>query len=190
MSQERTDQHRDQAPLSEVGITSRTVGVGLRRIINQAVVTSFSGGYQSMEFTGGANRDFNGAVLDATATWILTDTTRIEVHGRRQPYQSFFGNNNFYVNNFGGIRIVQQVGRSLYAIVSGSYQTNLYPEREPSLSARRRDRDRSLEFGVGYRFLPSLRVFVGYNSNRRDSKFESADYDVNRMTFRLEMGWL
>lgn len=189
-NQDRTDQRREQAVLGRVDVTSRAVGIGFRRAINQTVVTTFSSGYQSMDFRGGAERNFSGAVLDATATWTLTDTTRVELQGRRQPYQSFMATNNFYLNNYGGVRISQQFGRSLFVVLGGSYQANLYPEKEPLLGFRRRDKNRSLDLGLGYTFNPALRVFVGYNSNRRNSKSDLADYEVNRLTFRLEMGWL
>lgn len=190
VNQDWTDQHREETALAHVEITSRAAGIGLRRTINQAVVTTFSCGYQSMDFTGGSDTNFAGAILDATATWIMTDTTRFEIQARRQPYQSFVGSNNFYLNNYGGIRVSQQVGRSLYVVLGGSYQSNLYPEKDTSLGTRRRDKDRKVELGVGYAFNPALRVFVGYTSNRRDYKDISADYEVNRLTFRLEMGWL
>jgi hypothetical protein len=190
VNQDRTNQRREQTDLDHVDVTSRTVGLGFRRTINQSVVTTFSSGYQIMDFRGGPKANFSGAVLDATATWVLTDTTRSELQVRRQPYQSFVGTNNFYLNNYGGVRISQQVGRSLLVVLGGSYQANLYPVKDALIGARRRDKNRTLELGLGYTFNPALRVFVGYNSNRRDSKYDLADYEVNRLTFRLEMGWL
>jgi len=56
--------------------------------------------------------------------------------------------------------------------------------------SRRRDRDDQQEIGAGYQFPRSTRVFVGYNQMRRRSNVDLADYAVDRVSVRIEMGWM
>ncbi len=185
-----TQQHRDDPTFGEITQTARTAGLGLRRVINEAVTSSLSVGYQTLTFNGVADQDFSGVILDASATWHLGDTTRIEFAGRRNPYPSFFENNNYYLNNEIATRIAEQIGQNTYVTVAGTYQVNHYTQTSTTFGVRRRDRVVHLEAGIGRQFLRSLRAFVGYNRDRRDSNVDLATYTVDRIIFRIELGWL
>jgi len=185
-----TKQHREDVSSRNEDFTTRSIGVGLRRTVNRAVVTSLSTAYQKMNFREVGTKDYAGPILDGAATWMLTDTIRLETRLRRQAYQSFYGDNSFYLNNYSSLRFMQQIGRSLYWTFATSYQVNSYPEKDPALDLRRRDRDDQQEIGAGYQFPRSTRVFVGYNQMRRRSNVDLADYAVDRVSVRIEMGWM
>jgi len=91
-------------------------------------VTRLSAGYETMEFERTVGRSFTGPVLEAHATWSLSDITRVEVNARRAAYQSFFVNNNFYINNLIGLRVTRQAGRKIYWTLATNYQLNRYSD--------------------------------------------------------------
>ncbi len=185
-----TRQLRDEPSFNDVSQTARTFGLGFRRTLTEAVISSFSAGYETLTFKGIAGQDFSGTVMDASTTWQVGDTTRIDFSGRRTPYPSFFENNNYYLNTEAGVRILEQIGQNMYVVVSGSYQINRYPLVSATYEVRRKDKVLHMETGVSRQFIRTLRAFIGYNRDRRDSNVDPATYDVNRIVFRIEMGWL
>jgi hypothetical protein len=198
----------------------------LRRTINQEVVTSISAGYKSINFRGGSRSDFAGPILAANATWQLGDAAQLSLSLGHQAYQSFFVNNNYYLDSGANIRLLYQFGYNTYLDVSLGHLSNAYadpldisvtpdtpPDLDrdgngridnyeplpPSVGRRRRDGVDRLTVGVGFQPLRTLRLFIGYNGERRASNieqltsggvFDPFDYSVNRIVFRIEAGWL
>jgi hypothetical protein len=75
---------------------------------------------------------------------------------------------------------------------------DVYDSLQPSVSRRRRDRMYRAETSAGSQTSPTLRLFIGYNSDRRRSDVEQigsgaihdpCGYRVNLVLFRLEAGW-
>ncbi len=221
-----TIQDRQVAFFGDISLSTRRTGLGLRRTVNQAVVTEMSAGYETIRFRGGLGRDFSGPVVRVDATWQPSDASRLDLSLLRQPYQSFYANNNYFLDERVGLRLLRQVGPRAYLQIGGGVRWNNYadpldisvgPKTPPgndvdgngqidafeslaaSIGTRRKDRVRELELGIGYRFLPTLRGYIGYNFERRSSNIEQLisgelvdpfHYEVNRLVFRIEAGWL
>jgi hypothetical protein len=202
-----THQEREQVFFGTVSYDARTVGVGLRRTLNREVVTSLSAGYKQIDFTGGSRSDFAGPVLDANATWQLGDATVLALSAGHQAYQSFYVNNNYYVDTGMRLHLTHQVGHNVFWDSSIAFTKNQYADPldisvdeslQPSVGRRRRDHVYRAEIGAGWQISRTLRLFIGYNSDRRRSNVEQIvsaqtidpfDYGVNRILFRLEAGW-
>jgi len=155
-----------------------------------------SAGYQTMEFEGGMGRNFSGPVVDAGASWLVSDGTRVEFGIVRRPYSSVYTDNNYYVDNEVRGRLTFQIGASTYADVAAAALRNVYA---PQSGPRRQDRLIRLEIGIGHQFLRTLRGYIGATSENRRSNVEQViggeDVDpfhihVNRLLFRLEAGWM
>ena len=58
---ERTTQN--QAGFEDLGIHSRSFGLGIRRMVNEKVVTLMSVGYQALDFQGGGGQNFGGLIV-------------------------------------------------------------------------------------------------------------------------------
>ena len=187
---ESTNQHRQDSSVGDVNYATRGIGIGIRHAIHEAVTAQCSIGYQTMSFDSTSLDNSTGWVADARWAWMLSELTRLEFYGQRQPYQSFFENNSFYLVNQVGFRLTQQVGQHLYWLLGSSYQRSLYPALSPTFNVRRRDAGLSLEIGAGYQFQRTLRAFVGYNLDRRQSNIDGSNFDVNRLIFRIEAGWM
>lgn len=209
---ETTNQHREQSVLGDVDLSTRSTGLGLRRVVNQAVAASLNIGYEALQFEGTSGNDFAGPYIEGTATWRTSDTTRYEGGLTRRAYQSFFVNNNYYVVNQLRVRRTQQIGRSVFWDIGLQAQASQYADRIninvnpdfygpllPSQGRVRRDRVLRLDLGVGVQLHPRLRVFLGYNEQGRRSNLDQElggelidpfHYRDRRFLLRLEMGWL
>jgi len=185
-----------QTGIEDIRIRSRSFGFGLKRTISEAVVTQLTAGYETMDFTGGTGRNFSGPIIDTGATWMLNESTRLEFGFLRRPYASVYIDNNYYVDTEGRARVTLQIGRSTYLDVSAADQNNVYV---PRLGEKRRDRLSRMEIGMGHQFLRTLRGYIGASFENRRSNVdqiiggESVDpfhIRVDRILFRLEMGWL
>jgi len=236
-----TRQQREQIVFGDVSLDARTLGLGLRRTINEEVVTYLNAGYKTIDFKGGSNSDFKGPVLDANATWQLGDVTVLNLSTGHQAYQSFYVNNNYYVATELRLRLTRQVGRTVFWDTSVYFTNNHYadpldisdtpdtaPEQDcnttvpdpgnpgqtlcvgdgridayealqPSVGRRRRDHVYHAEVGAGWQIARTLRLFIGYNYERRSSNIDEGsgggiidpfDYRIHRVLFRFEAGWM
>lgn len=187
---------QDQMGVQDIRIRSRSSGLGLTRTVNETVVTQMSAGYQTMDFEGGTGRNFSGLVVDAGASLLLSDASRIEFAIVRHPYSSVYPGNNYYVDNEARVHLTFQIGPSTYVDVAAAGLRNVYA---PQSGPGRTDRLTRLEIGMGHQFLRTLRGYVGATFENRRSNVEQViggeDVDpfrirVNRLLFRLEVGWM
>jgi hypothetical protein len=196
-SYEGTQQDREQLIFGQVEAASHKEGVGLRRVVNQSVMTQISAGYQNLKFVGGTGSRFSGLGLDGTINVRLGELASLDISALRQPLQSFFINNNYYVAEQLRLALRHQVTRGMLYMAAVTYYRNDYPDPLdirvtsetpagedqnpangfiddfeaflPSQGIERRDSGIRLEAGVGYQFGPNMRAFFGYNQERRDS---------------------
>jgi hypothetical protein len=219
--QQTTSQSRVGTSLfSDVTVDTQRTGVGLTRTVNRAVTARAYLGYAHLDFTGGAPSNFSGIVADLGAGWLLTDVLRLDVSLRQEPYQSFYINNNYYVNSMADVHVTRQLGQKVLLRGGLGFEQNDYsdplqvspafqsllcsandPTDCPSQGVFRRDRVVRYEAAVAYQLRPAMRWSVGYNHESRDSNvvhwlfdpgtfYDPFDYRVGRFFVRLEMGWM
>lgn len=219
-AREDTQQARTTLFFSQAILLTEAAGLGFSRSVNDNVVTSFSTAYTRVEVEGGLATSFNGLSFEAVGNWRLNDVMQVNVTGQRRPFQSFFLNNAYYLNNSLSARLLHQIGSRTYWQAVARYQINDYPEEVdgaltgddtwlPSDGIRRHDTEGEMEIGVSYRFTSSMQAFLGYNYRERRSNIRQclenpavgdsmcdgaviSPFDLNdqRIVFRLEGGWL
>jgi len=191
---ERTLQTLSDSP--DVTIRQNTVGLGLVRTANAAVVTQVSLGYETMQFTGGAGPDFSGPVAEGNVIWQAGRLARIDLSFLRRPYASIYIDSNYYLATAAQLRWVRQLRRSSYLDVGAAIQQNDFA---PSEGVGRKERLIRLEAGVGHEFLKNLRGYVGFNVEERESNVlqmsggvgaDPFNYQLHRFIFRIETGWM
>jgi Putative beta-barrel porin 2 len=214
-----TTQDRGGGDADKVDIANDSTGVGLIKTLNRNVVTQASFGYLWMDFTNASPTNYSGPVFSASASWQVDDITRIAFDVRRQPYQSFYLNNNFYLNRTLFLSLTRQTGTSMFWTLGVGVETNVYSETTdaaanptifcaddgqggltcPSDGQRRRDRGWRAETGVGFKIGQTSRGFIGYNYGVRSSNILQAfpegfadpfAYTVSTFSLRVETGWL
>ena len=196
---ELTHQSREQVFFGQVDVVERNAGLRASRHLGSGVDGVMTIGYKTMRFGNGGAGDFGGLSLNTSASWRITDWTRVDLSLDRQPYQSYFVNNNYYVNDRLRAGITEQLGRVTFWQGSVTVFRNRYasdldvrvspstpPEEDadhngyidayesllPSQGVRRNDHGYSVEVGIG--LVPQMRVrtFLGYNYEARDSNIE------------------
>jgi hypothetical protein len=215
----QTTQNRGGSPPDKVDIDDASFGVGLTQTLNRDVVTEFTVGHQSMDFTGASPSRFSGPILAANASWVIDEITRIAFNIRRQPYPSYYLDNNFYLNRNISVSLTRQTGATMYWTVGAGLEDNVYSDKIdaaanpaifcaddgsggivcPSDGVRRRDHGWNAQAGLGFMIGPASRVVIGYNYGVRSSNVlqpfpggfaDPFDYTVSRILFRIEAGWL
>jgi hypothetical protein len=189
-------QERSQDFYGNVDVDTRTTSVGLQRLMGGIITTGGSLGWEQMDFKGGGGGDYQGLAADINLGWNATDVMHFSLGFRRNAYQSYFLNNNFYTNLEGRLRMTRQVGQTAFWQVGLGLQQNEYgdpvdvrmtsqfaPTEDannngyvdlfesylPSQGVVRKDRAAFADVGAGWRLRPSMRFLVGYNYQRRDS---------------------
>jgi hypothetical protein len=215
----QSTQDRGGSPPDLVDIHDTAMGVGLSQSLNRDIVTQFLVGYQRMDFTGAAPTGYAGPILSANASWRIDEITQLAFIVRRQPYASYYLNNNFYLNRNITLNLTRQAGATMYWTVGLGLENNVYSDTIdagadsaifcgddgsggticPSDGERRRDRGWNAQAGLGFKIGPASRVVLGYNYSARSSNVLQAfpegfadpfNYSASRILFRIEAGWL
>ena len=191
---DRTVQTLSDAP--DVTIRSNTLGFGLTRTMNMAIATTVAIGYETMQFAGGVGPDYSGPVVDASVTWQAGNLNRFNFMFLRRPYASIYLGSNFYIATAGQIKWIRQLGRSSYMDAGATLQEN---EFVPLQGVGRKEQLIRLEVGTGHQFMKNLRGYVGFNVEQRESNVlqmtggvgaDPFNYELHRLFFRIEVGWM
>ena len=191
-----TQQDRLQTFYGTVDVDQRTTGLGLQRLAGGVITTGGSIGWEQMNFTGGGGGDYAGPAADINVGLTPSDVLRFDLMFRRSAFQSFYVNNNYYINLEGRLRTIRQFGRTAFwalglTLAQNDYgdatdvtmQPNNVPSDDtdndgnidlfesfaPSQGVVRKDRAAAIDLSTGWRLRPTMRFTVGYNHQRRDS---------------------
>jgi len=191
-----TQQERIQTFYGDVDVDLRTTGIGLQRLAGGIITTGGSIGWEQQDYTGGGGGDYAGIAADINVGLSPSDVMRFELMFRRGAFQSFYVNNNYYINLEGRLRMLRQLGRSAFWQVALTLAQNDYGDATdvtmtannvpsddtdndgyidlfesflPSQGVVRRDQAAAIDLSAGWRLRPTLRFLVGYNHQRRDS---------------------
>ncbi|HZN55046.1 MAG TPA: outer membrane beta-barrel protein [Candidatus Polarisedimenticolaceae bacterium] len=150
-------------------------------------------GWEWLRFDGNDAEDYSGVVVDTDVAYSVGGRTTFGFGVQRQPYRSFFLDNNFYVYDEISARVERGMVASARFGASVAYWRNDYHEPVPSgfvgEGIERSDRAISLEV---YATLP-LRDLVGIRlsvrENRKTSNYPGADYNETMVTGGFVFGW-
>jgi hypothetical protein len=151
-------------------------------------------GWERLAFTGNSARDFSGLVGDVRFSAIVGGGTTFTILSQRQPYRSFFEDNNFYLYETVGGRVDRKFQGD--TVVGGDFNffRNTYAEPTTGDSGvpgiLRQDRAYRLEayanLAIGDRVLFRLSVL----KNRKYSNVPGADYNAIVVFGGFILGWL
>ena len=191
-----TEQDRAEQFYGDVDVDSRTTSIGMQRLTGGIITTGGSIGWEQQDYSGGGGTDYAGLAVDMNFGLNPTDVLHFDLMLRRNAYQSFFVNNNYYINLEGRLRMIRQIGRTGFFQVGAGLAQNDYgdpvdvsmtPNNLPSDDADndgyidffetflpsqgvvRKDRAAFADLSAGLRLRPTLKFLVGYNYQRRDS---------------------
>jgi hypothetical protein len=145
-------------------------------------------GWERLAFEGNDAKDFSGIIGEVNLSAIVGGGTIITVTAIRQPYRSFFGENNFYVFDSVGARIERSFQRGTKVGGDVSYSLNTYDE--PDAGILRQDRTVFLEAYANLAVRDQVIFRLSIMKNRKYSNYPGADFDTTAVTGGFVFGWL
>lgn len=172
-------------------------------------------GYQEMNFTQNNYADFSGLVVDSALKFNFTELFKLDLNLYRQPYQSAYNVNNYYVAEGAKAQLHQQVTRYFFWTAGYNYQTNNYPNQTKvdtmggwyvvgdyawfTQGQDRRDNISRLFGELGFHITRQFSLRVNYWHEDRDSNIHFYDiyginrepysYKEDRFSFQAQLGW-
>ena len=155
-------------------------------------------GWERLAFTGNDAKDFSGLIGQANFTAVAGGGVVLSVRAQRQPFRSFFDQNNFYVFDLVGLQIARpfpqgsEFGGSL-DIFRNSYDEPAFPDATTSVpdppGVYRRDKTRRLEAYASLALRDHVALRIEISKNWRYSNSEGADYSALAISGGIVFGW-
>lgn len=172
--------------------------VGARGFVTEKLSGSMKAGYETREFSGDGG-SASLPVVELSATQRFTENTSVSLsYSRRQRVSLQFAESEF-TSNLIGLDVVQIIGNTgrMRLNLDASYAFNDYEASRAysdppgsGIPGERHDNVISAGVELSYDFKIWLRGSLGYNYERLRSDLTFIeDYDVNRVTLGLSIGY-
>lgn len=163
--------------------------VGLRGDLTSKLFINAKLGYSGKKYDQQGKKGFNGSVMDVSLTNKYSESTKISLSGHRKLVESFYRNNNFYVENKIACSLVYAVNNKFTSQFNGFYSINEYKVSSVDLDGSNDKRSDDM-IGVGidiiYKIQPWLSTAIKYTFTGRDSNFYNEDYDNNQLLLTVK----
>lgn len=150
-------------------------------------------GWEWLKFTGNDAADFSGVVLDGSITLPVGGGTSVTIAARRQPYRSFFFENNFYVNNAVTVSTQRLFPRGSTVGVNFELSRNTYDEPVPAGSRGagivRVDDGAWLEAYANLAIQERVAFRISARGNVKRSNYPTGGFDQVVVFGGLLFGW-
>lgn len=167
------------------------VALGLRGALTELVTYQIWGGAQFRIYDDSTRPDYHGPIARGAIDYAISPTATIGLKGDRNPQESTFDGQSFYVRNRLELNWKQQVAERLYLKSREIFQYNEY-SRENSFIRDNEQvtrKDAVWETGVGLEyFMPNELVsfFGEYKYRARESNTGLLDYDDQTVNFGVK----
>ncbi|MEI8345805.1 MAG: outer membrane beta-barrel protein, partial [Candidatus Omnitrophota bacterium] len=158
--------------------------LGLRGMLNERMVYQAWGGAQWRIYDDPIRPDYNGMVFRAALQYDLTDKSNIVLKFNRDPQESTFDDQSFYIRNKASILWRQQVAERIFALLDGSLSYNEYSRITTMDNETKTRRDYVWESAAGFEYtMPNdlVKVFGEYRYRARVCTFNTLGYGDNQL---------
>lgn len=172
----------DYAKDPERNGNANQVMLGLRGNWTDRITYQAWGGAQWRIYDDGLRPDFDGFVARSALQYDITDKSNVILKFNRDPQESTFDNQSFYVRNKGSLAWKQQIAERVFLNADGALSYNEYSRITLLGPQETTRRDYVWESGVGFEYLmPNdvVSIFGGYRYIARDSNFSGFSYGDN-----------
>ena len=135
-------------------------------------------------------RGFSGVVVDARLGAIVGGGTAFTAFAKRQPYRSYFFDNNYYVFGQAGFQVNRAFPRGSAVGGELSLIRNSYPEPSGPLNIYRRDRGIRVEAYANLAISDRLSFRVSVLRDERKSTYPGTDYSSTIIFGGMVFGWI
>ncbi len=166
---------------------------GVRGEPTQNIELTVKAGLQNRELDAapglGEPTDYQGLVANADFLYRITPADSLRLGYIRTVKTSTFLNSSWYREDKMYVSYRKRLFQKWYFTPAVSWQMNEYPETATLGSETLRRSDHFVRAGASLRYQIKQWLWTGvaYNFQSRDSKFNSLDYDSNRLTVDLSL---
>lgn len=175
----------DYSNLEERNGDGNQMMAGLRGVLSERITYQAWGGAQWRVYDSDIRPDFNGFVSRVAVQYDINETSNIVVRFNRDPQESTFDNQSFYVRNKLGLIWTQQIAERVYLKTDGAYSHNDYSRITVLPNQDTTRRDDVWDAGVGLEYLmPNeiISIFGGYRITSRESNLSGLNYTDNSVS--------
>jgi hypothetical protein len=150
-------------------------------------------GWEWLGFTGNSAADYSGIILRANASFVVGGGTTLAVTAIRQPYRSFFLDNNFYVFNALGLAVQRAFPHGSTIGANANVARNAYgepvPQGQPAAGTKRADRAIWIEGYANLAIRERVAFRISIRKNTKASNYPGADFDDVVVFGGFVLGW-
>jgi hypothetical protein len=171
-------------------LTFLGAGLGVRGALTPKLTGQARIGYEVREFAG-RNSSFDSPVVSIALGYAVSEKTSTSLNYSRRQDVSLYAGEQLYTSDVVGAQISQAIGSNgkWRATLGGYYGIYDYPA-SGSVQQQRGYDVYTVNFSVAYQIQLWLSASLGYDRTSVIAATSgSSDYDVNRLTFRLSVGY-
>lgn len=172
------------AETSDRDLTRHLIEAGIRGEITPRISSTFRLGYEDRQPRNDRLNGYRGLVFGGDFTFLVFERTRIVLAADRRPQESTAGNNFFYLETAGTLRIQHEFGAKVKANVRANLGENQYFVREVDADGRAKLRHDTFVGGgasVTYDLQTWVSLGLDYFFSKRGSNFEGSSYSDHRV---------
>jgi hypothetical protein len=157
-------------------------GLALKGRLAPKTIGIIKGGYRITDYEEESKDDFTGFTVFGNITYNLKKRFVLNMYGERQPHESTFLTNSYYISNKGGLKIDIRFVYNLYFAADGFYQINNYPLDNVAGVDIEKRKDQLYGGGgsLRYELQDMIIMKLKYDYISRNSNFDFFDYKNNQ----------
>lgn len=176
----------DESPFNRDADAHQISG-GLRGLLTELIAYQVWLGGQFRQYDLDSLQDFDGVVFRAALTYTPTETSTWTLKGEREPQESTFDGQNFFVRNRIQLGWQQQIMERLFWNSKGSLGYHEYSRisvrAADGIERTRRDIAWNASTGLEYKMPNDIYSFlVEYRIDSRESNLNGLDFDAQAIT--------
>jgi len=168
---------------------ANSILLGLRGSITSKSYINAMAGYSSKKYDQPGKQGFNGLTVGLTLLNRYSKFTKFSVAARREVVESFYLNNNFYIDNRISLKVDHAINHKISTSLGGSYAVNDYNMTSTDVDGSNKERADELigiDINLSYKIQPWFSTGIQYTFKERDSNFAAEDYNNNQLLFTIK----
>ena len=150
---------------------------GVRGKITQKIDGTVKIGYKSKLYNGdNVDNNFYGFTAGMDLFYDMNDRVDMTLSYYRQPYESTYGNNNYYVGDHLNYNLTYDIGNNFTGILNAFWFHNSYKSPGPAESKKRLDNEWEIMPRLQYAWKEYLVLGIDYKFHQRASNIHSRGY--------------
>jgi polysaccharide biosynthesis protein VpsM len=150
---------------------------GVRGQITGKVSGTAKIGYKYKDYNSSTQKDYSNYVAGIDLYYDMSQRVDMTFSYYRQPYESTYSNNNYYIGDHFRYNIKYDLGKNFTAILDAFWLHNNYKNAGVGEANKRKDNEWQLAPRLEYKWKEFMVIGGGYKFHQRESNIGSRRYD-------------